>query len=281
MGSGAGPRVLSFESRRQREMADLIRRHGGLATVVASMQETPLSDNHKALSFVDSLRKGVVDTVVFLTGVGAKTLAESVSGECPINELVQLLDECTIVVRGPKPAAVLNNWGVRIDARAAEPNTWEELLPELERLEAVQGRCVAVQEYGVPNTAFYDAISIREGRVMPVPVYRWSLPDDTGPLEQGIRDTVAGVFDVLLFTSAQQLTNVLAVANRLGLEEAWRRSAECCLVGSVGPTATSALTSSGVRVDIEPAHPKMGPLVRETMIEAISRTRPPSSRGEL
>ena len=137
MGSGSGPRVLSFESRRQREMADLIRRHGGLATVVASVQETPLSDNHKALSFVDSLRKGVVDTVVFLTGVGAKTLAESVSGECPLNELVQLLDECTIVVRGPKPAAVLNTWGVRIDGRAAEPNTWEELLPELERLEAV------------------------------------------------------------------------------------------------------------------------------------------------
>lgn len=280
VGSDAGPRVLSFESRRQREMADLISRHGGQATVVASMQETPLSDNHKALSFVEALRNGTVDTVVFFTGVGARTLAESVAGECPIDELAQLLNECTIVVRGPKPSVVLKNWGVRIDGRAAEPNTWEELLPELERLDSVRGRCVAVQEYGVPNVAFYDAISVRDGRVMPVPVYRWSLPEDTGPLEQGIRDTVAGGFDVLLFTSAQQLTNVLTVADRLGLEEAWRRSAACCLIGSVGPTATSALQSSGVRVDIEPAHPKMGPLVRETLLEAISRTRPPSSRGE-
>ena len=279
MGSVDTPSVLSFESRRQREMVDLIIRHGGRPTVVASMQETPLSDNREALAFVDSLRKSQVDTVVFLTGVGAKTLAESVAEECSITELVQLLGRCTVIVRGPKPAAVLKSWGVRIDGRAAEPNTWEELLPELERLDAVQDRCVAVQEYGVPNALFYDAIAQRKGRVMPVPVYRWSLPEDTRPMEQGIRDTVAGVFDVLLFTSAHQLTNVLVVAERLGLQDAWRQSAASCLVGSVGPTATSALQSAGLRVDIEPAHPKMGPLVRETILEAISRTRPPSSRG--
>ena len=78
---------------------------------------------------------------------------------------------------------------------------------------------------------------------------------------------------------AHQLANVLAVAERLGLQDAWRQSAASCLVGSVGPTATSALQSAGLRVDIEPAHPKMGPLVRETILEAISRTRPPSSPG--
>lgn len=279
VGSEDGPRVLSFESRRQREMSELIRRHGGRATVVASMQETPLSDNHKALWFVDELRNGKIDTVVFLTGVGATTLAESVAGECSKDELVKLLERCTIVVRGPKPATVLVDWGVRIDGRAAEPNTWQELMPELERLEAVAGRSVAVQEYGVPNPLFYEAISNRGGRVVPVPVYRWSLPEDTGPLEQGIRDTVSGGFDVLLFTSAHQLTNVLAVAERLGLGQAWRQAAAACLVGSVGPTASAALKSSGVRVDVEPAHPKMGPLVRETLMESISRTRPPSSHG--
>ena len=41
----------------------------------------------------------------------------------------------------------------------------------------------------------------------------------------------------------------------------------------------SALRDAGLRVDIEPTHPKMGPLVRETLAEAISRTRPPSSHG--
>ena len=106
MGRFDTPSVLSFERRRQREMVDLIIRHGGRPTVVASMQETPLSDNREALAFGDSLRKSQVDTVVFLTGVGAKTLAESVAEECSITELVQLLGRCTVIVRGPKPAAV-------------------------------------------------------------------------------------------------------------------------------------------------------------------------------
>ena len=275
---GTGPRVLSFESRRQSEMAALILRHGGQPTVAASMQEIPLEENPAAGEFVKALRAGTVDTVVFLTGVGARTLAEAVAGECSLEELVGLLDRCTVVIRGPKPAAVLKEWGLPVDGRAAEPNTWEQLLPVLDELSAVADRTVAVQEYGVPNTPFYESIVERGGRVLPVPVYRWGLPDETGPLEAGIRGTVAGDFDVLLFTSAHQLTNVLGVAEGLGLAEAFRRAAGECLVGSVGPTASSALRDAGLRVDIEPTHPKMGPLVRETLAEAISRTRPPSSR---
>ena len=272
-----GPRVLSFESRRQSEMAALIRRHGGQPTVSASMQEIPLAENPAASGFVEALRSGTVDTVVFLTGVGARALAAAVAPGCSRDELVGLLGRCTVVIRGPKPAAVLKEWGLRVDGRAAEPNTWEQLMPELDRLDAVDGRTVAVQEYGIPSTSFYESIRRRGGRVLPVPVYRWGLPDDMGPLEAGIRDTVAGRFEVLLFTSAHQLTNVLAVASRLELAEAWKRAAGGCLLGSVGPTASAALRGEGLRVDIEPAHPKMGALVREAMTEAISRTRPPSS----
>ena len=73
------------------------------------------------------------------------------------------------------------------------------------------------------------------------------------------------------------VTNVLAVASRLKLADAWKRAAGGCLLGSVGPTASAALRGAGLRVDIEPTHPKMGALVREGMVEAISRTRPPSS----
>ena len=89
--------------------------------------------------------------------------------------------------------------------------------------------------------------------------------------------TLAGEVDVLLFTSANQLTNVLTIAERLGVHEKWVEAAGHCLVGSVGPTTSSRLRESGVIVDVEPAHPKMGPLVRETLEMAISRTPPPSS----
>ena len=274
-----GPLVLSFESRRGEEMASLIVRHGGQPTVVASMQEIALDGDPRAGRFVEALRDGAVGTVVFLTGVGARTLAEAVADGCSVGELAELLAGCTVVVRGPKPAAVVREWGVRIDGRAEEPNTWEQVVEVLDRLDAVSGRTVAVQEYGVPNNEFYESIVERGGRVLRVPVYRWSMPEETGPLESAIRDTVAGRFELLLFTSAHQVANVLTVAERVGVSEAFRSAVGDCLVGSVGPTASLALRRAGFRVDIEPIRPKMGPLVREAVAAAISRTRPPSSRA--
>jgi uroporphyrinogen-III synthase len=270
------PGVLSFESRRQSEMSTLILRNGGQPTVAASMQEVALGNNPEALLFVEALREGEIDTTVFLTGVGADCLAEAVATECPLDEFVSLLNRCTIVVRGPKPAAVLKKWGVRVDGRAVEPNTWVEVIGELDRLDAVSGKVVAVQEYGVPNTAFYKQIAERRGRVVGVPVYRWELPDNTGPLETAISGTIAGEFDLVLFTSAYQLHNVLVVAERMGVADEFKSAVAECLLGSVGPTATTALREAGFRVDVEPSRPKMGPLVRDALVAVIARIRPPS-----
>ncbi|MFP6769007.1 MAG: uroporphyrinogen-III synthase [Planctomycetaceae bacterium] len=256
-------------------MEALIIRHGACPTVVASMQEIPFDENPAALRFVRSLREGHVDVVVFLTGVGARALRTAIGVECSDDEFVSLLGRCTIVTRGPKPGIVLGKWGLRPDAQAAEPNTWREVVTALSGLEAIAGQTIAVQEYGIANAEFYQELRDGGARVLPVPVYRWCLPDDTGPLESGIRRTVDGGFDVLLFTSANQLSNVLEIAERLGLAAEWRQAAKQCVIGSVGPMASDAVREAGLQVDVEPKKPKMGPLVRETLAEAISRIQPP------
>lgn len=270
------PRVLSFESRRHEEMRNLIKRHGGEPLVAPSMQEVPLSENSAAMEFLKTLRLGQVDVVVFLTGVGARGLLELVEADCDKKEFCALLARCAIVVRGPKPAKVMREWGVAMVGHAAEPNTWRQLIPEIERV-GCRGRVIAIQEYGVPSLELYESLEDRGATVIRVPVYRWSLPDDTRPLEAAVAATVAGKVDVLLFTSANQLTNVLAIAEKSGVRDAWLEAAQKCMVGSVGPTASARLREVGVDVDVEPGHAKMGPLVRETLAVAISRTRPPSS----
>ena len=63
------------------------------------------------------------------------------------------LKHVAVVVRGPKPTAVLREMGVPITVTVPEPNTWREILAELDaRRDKVplEGRRVAVQEYGVP-----------------------------------------------------------------------------------------------------------------------------------
>ena len=98
-----------------------------------------------------------------------------------------------------------------------------------------------------------------------MPVYRWALPDDTGPLLNAIHDTIAGRFDILMFTTANQLTNTLEVAETHGLRDEWVVAASRCVVASVGPTASETLRDAGLPVDFEPTHPKMGHLAAEAM----------------
>ena len=146
--------VCSFESRRAAEMRRLIERHGGIATVAPSMQEVPLEENRDVFTFADSLFAGRIDIVVFMTGVGARGLLESLETRFEREEIVNAFNSCRIVVRGPKPVPVLRSWNVRIDHRAPEPNTWRELLSTLDGELPVGGKTVAVQEYGVQNEEF-------------------------------------------------------------------------------------------------------------------------------
>lgn len=255
-------RVCGFESRMAEELRSLLERQGMIATVAPSMREVPLGDNPAALAFGEALFAGQIDIVILLTGVGTRALADVLETRWPRAEFLEALQKTTIVLRGPKPAAVLREWKCRSDYQVPEPNTWRDLLALLDEKLPVAGKTVAVQEYGQPNEELYAELEQRQARVMRVPVYRWALPEDTAPLEAAIRDTVAGQFDVLTFTSAQQVHNVLTVAERLGLKDAWLQAAKRCVIASIGPTASETLESVGLPPSLQPEHPKLGHLVR-------------------
>jgi uroporphyrinogen-III synthase len=266
----SGLRVCAFESRKGSEMRGLLERQGMAATIAPSMREVPLAENPEAFAFADRLFAGTIDIVILLTGVGTRALADVLTTKHTSNDLLAALQKCTIIVRGPKPAAVLREWKVRIDHQVPEPNTWRDLVAMLDAKVPVTGKRVSVQEYGEPNPELYDALSQRQAEVIRVPVYRWALPQETGPLLAAIRATIAGQIDVLIFTSAQQVRNLLLLAETNGLRDAWLASARKCAVASIGPTASETLQAEGLPADIEPGHPKMGHLVQAVAINALA-----------
>lgn len=257
-------KICSFESRRGPEMRSLLERHGLQATIAPSMREVPLGAHEAVWAFLEQLQAGSLDVVVFMTGVGARALREALLTRISADEFNTALEQTTVVVRGPKPTAVLREWGVRIDHRAPEPNTWRELLTTLVEFVPLVGQTVAVQEYGVPNAAFYAALEQAGAKVLSVPVYRWEFPEDVEPLRAAIRATLAGEFDGLMFTSANQLHNVVKMAEQMGVRDAWLSAARRCVIASIGPTASETIVSYDLPVDLEPTHGKMGTLVRET-----------------
>lgn len=261
-------RICAFESRRSDDLRSLIERHGAVATIAPSMREIPLEQNLEAFQFGQSLLVGTFEIVVFMTGVGVRALIEVLETRHSREDLFSALSRTTVIVRGPKPAAVLREWKIPFAYQVREPNTWRELIELLDEKVPVSGRRVAIQEYGQPNLDLYASLTERNALVTPVPVYRWDLPEDTGPLETAIRQTIMGGFDVLMWTSSFQLTSVLTVAERLGLKSEWLDSARKCVIASIGPTATENLVAQGLAPDLEPEHPKMGHLVMMTAQQA-------------
>ena len=264
-------RVCSFESRRGDDMRSLLERQGAVATIAPSMREVPIDRNAEALAFGEALLAGRIDTIVFLTGVGARALLDVLETKHPRDAVFAALNAKRVVVRGPKPVAVLREWGVRIDHRAPEPNTWRELLATLDAEVPLKGTTLALQEYGLPNHELTAALESRGAAVVRVPVYRWELPENVEPLKAAVHGTIAGEFDALLFTSAQQIHHVLQVAESMGLREAWIAAARGCCVGSIGPTCSEALREEGLEIGVEASPPKMGHLVKAVVEAAAAR----------
>jgi uroporphyrinogen-III synthase len=257
--------VIAFESRRAAEIATLIERQGGEAFVAPAMREVPLGDQNEARVFATELVRGAIDVVVLLTGVGTRALVEAVAPVLPREGLAAALAGVVTVARGPKPVAALRELGMAPTLTIPEPNTWRELLAGLDARGSLAGKRVAVQEYGASNPELLAGLAARGATVIRVPVYRWALPEDLAPLRAAVARLAAVEADVVLFTSATQVEHLAQVARDAGALDAVRRGMARAVVGSVGPVCSEALRRAGFGVDVEPTHPKMGPLVVETL----------------
>lgn len=265
-----GLTVLSFESRMAAEITRLIERYGGRPLVAPALREIPLHDNAAVMEFGHRLTAGQIDVLILLTGVGTTALFDLLETRYPLPSILDALKQTTLVVRGPKPAAALRGLGLSPTVTVPEPNTWVDVVHALDVHRPVKGLRVAVQEYGAPNPDLLAALKQRGAVVFPIPIYKWALPEDLGPLECALNDVIAGKVNVALITNAVQVEHVMRVLERNGTVEAFRMAMKKLVVASVGPTSSERLRQYGWPVDFEPSHSKMGVLVKETAERAWS-----------
>jgi uroporphyrinogen-III synthase len=283
-GSFNGLSVLALESRRAREIARLIENLGGVPIVAPSVREVALESNQEALEFVRNLSAGLVDVVIFTTGVGVKALASAIESICSSEELARRLNDVVVVARGPKPIAALKELGVSVSLTVPEPNTWRELLAILDQNKEnfpVAGRRVAVQEYGVSNPELSAGLKERGAIVTLVNVYQWALPEDLAPLEQAIESLIRGDVHVLLVASSVQIRHLFEVAERMKKADLLHEALSRVVITSIGPLTSEEIRGRGLSVDIECTHPKMGFLAQEAAEKApeLLKTKRPHSAG--
>src|SRR5438477_3860190 len=110
--SFAGLRVAAFESRRAEEMQRMIAKRGGTPFVSPSMREVTVERNQAAIDFANRLITGRIDVIIFMTGVGTRLLVKQVERHVDRNRFLAAVSDIKSVVRGPKPLAVLKEFGI-------------------------------------------------------------------------------------------------------------------------------------------------------------------------
>ena len=252
--------VAILETRVGTQMADLVRKHGGIPFSAPALAEVPDVDPAHIAELINDWVADPPDIFIFQTGVGARALFTATDALKLTDKLLHLLDAAQVVVRGPKPTAALRSRNVRIDLAASDPFTTVEVLAELD-MGALNGKRVVVQRYGETNRELQETIEDHGGHVIEVVLYRWSLPEDCDPLLRLIDALERDAIDVVAFTSASQANNLFTVADEAGKRDALRASLHRTVVASIGPVCTAALNRLGVTVAIEARPPKLGPLV--------------------
>ena len=263
-----GLRVVCFESRRAKEMAELIRRYDGDPIMAPSMREVPLSENRAALDLLPQIEAAKFDILILMTGVGTKTLNEILLTHFPQERIVAGFKQLQLVARGPKPIGALKELGLQAALTVPEPNTWREILSTLEGALNIRGKRIAIQEYGIANPELVAALEQRGAIVTAISIYRWALPEDLMPLRSAIDKILAGAVDVALFTNGAQVDHLVRVAGFDNRVDGLRQRLKQIAVGSVGPVCSEILRRFGIDPDIVPEHPKMGSLIAEVAARA-------------
>jgi len=245
--------VAILESRMRDHISSLVRKYGGTPFSAPALAEMPDVNPAHIDALIRDWNFTPPDIFIFQTGVGTRALFAAADSLGVADVLLRLLAAAQVVVRGPKPTAVLHSRKVRIDRAASDPFTTREVLAELLGT-PLRGKRVVVQRYGETNHELQAELESEGADVTEIVTYRDKI-------------------DLVAFTSASQASNLFTVAQCDGKQESLKQSLGRTLVASIGPVCSVALRKLAVRVDIEAKPPKLGPFI-EAINAALSDPRP-------
>jgi uroporphyrinogen-III synthase len=266
----AGYTVAVTAARRREELGALLDRRGARVVYAPAIRIVPLSDDTELVAATRAVLSAPVDLVIATTGVGFRGWLEAADAwDLP---LVEHLKPARVLARGPKARGAIRGGGL-VDAWSPESESSAEVLSHLlSGAEGpLEGRRIAVQLHGDPLPDLVAGLRASGAEVLPVPVYRWVLPEDAAPVRRLVEATVAGGIDAITFTSAPAAASLLTVADELGRrDELVTALRSRVLAVAVGPVTAGPLEAVGVPT-CQPERARLGALAREVVARLPER----------
>jgi len=245
----AGRTIAVPESREIEVFAALLERRGArvIRCPLVAIRDAP--DPAPVLEWSRRLAAGTLADLILLTGEGLRRILSCIDRHEPAlrAQFIAALSGVRTVTRGPKPAKMLRELGLKPQIAAERPTT-DGVIASLRGLD-LRGRNVGVQLYGTePNRPLVDFLEAAGARVFTVAPYIYADAAD----EQAVRDLIeqlrGGAVHAIAFTSSAQIERLIAVAS----EEGARAALANTLVAAVGPIVADTLRKHGIEAQTMP-----------------------------
>lgn len=266
----AGYTVGITAARRREEFAAALERRGATVISAPAIRIVPLADDRELWAATRRCLDAPLDIVIATTGIGFRGWVEAADAWGIGEELIKAIGQATVLARGPKARGAIRAAGLR-ETWSPESESSSEVL-EYVIADELDGKRIAVQLHGEPLPDMLQTLRLAGAEVIEVPVYRWVLPEDTGPLHRLI-DAVCGAgVDAVAFTSAPAAASFLRAAREQGCDGQVRASLRGPVVPAcVGPVTAGPFQKEGIPV-IQPDRARLGALVRE-IVEQVPLRR--------
>jgi uroporphyrinogen-III synthase len=246
----AGRVVALAETRQLGELVAMLEKEGATPVPVPMVAILDADDPAPVANWLRDLVAGKFAYVVFMTGEGVRRLLTAAEAGGTRDAVLTALAATRSVVRGPKPAAVLKEVGLKPSLVSDAPTT-DGLIATLSR-EPLSGQTVGVQLHGEDNPRLTEFLRSAGATVSVVQPYHYAPAADAEQVADLIRRMADGKIDALVITSSPQVERMAEVAIARGLQDELRRGLERTCVAAVGPVVAETLRRHGAKADICP-----------------------------
>ena len=266
-------------SRRASELARIIIAFGGIPYVAPTIGiQVNQRINGEARYFAYKILEEKVDYAIFMTGPGVYSLMSAARNLGVEQDLIQILQEVTVVARSLKPKDALAMHGIKTKI-VPEDNTSKGIAQLLRRL-GIAGKRVFIWHGSYSSelkteleaegadvfeslTYMYSTDLNKDGAdILKTMGYEYIPPEETKVLRliEDISNTYVGA---ITFTSPPAARQLFKIASQHGLKESLRGSLNrSVIVVAIGPSTQKALEENDVRVDVMPQMYKMGSMIK-------------------
>jgi uroporphyrinogen-III synthase len=268
----AGWRVGVTAHRRADEQVELLKRRGATVVTGPVVRTLPLGDDRPLREATEALLAAPPQVVVATTGIGIRSWFGAAESWGLDRELVAALGPAHRVARGPKARAALATVG--LPCPVGETGERLDALVAALVAEGVAGRRIALQLYGEEVPWAVDRLAGAGAEVVPVPIYRWTPPDDLDPARRLLKELLAGRLDAVTFTSAAAVRSLAGLAADAGCGAELRAALSSAAVAAcVGPVTAEAAAAAGFERRCVPERGRLGLMVRALAVDLHRRHR--------